>query len=288
MTSQIEDQLRATLHKRAGEIPNETIARIVTADYDPRTQRRIRRPALTALTGGTALAGAAGAAVALLGGASPAFAGWTKAPTAPTPGQLQQAASDCAARLPLQGLPLQLSDTRGPFTFEIYANDQSSATCINGPSFTSVSGEMASAPVTTPPDQLGLTTQHSTGRDGADYTFVEGRAGASVTGATLNLADGSTVEATVQHGWFVAWWPGASDATSATVTTTGDGTQTQTFPAPKTPPPGGTSTTGTSTSGTSTNGTGPGPGAVSSYGSASGSSGGGPGSGYSFNSQSVK
>jgi hypothetical protein len=50
------------------------------------------------------------------------------------------------------------------------------------------------------------------------YTLAEGRIQPSVTGVTLARSDGSDVQATTGGGWFVAWWPGAQDVTSAEVT----------------------------------------------------------------------
>jgi hypothetical protein len=56
---------------------------------------------------------------------------------------------------------------------------------------------------------------------------VIARAGDGVSAATLTLGDGTTVAATVQNGWAVAWWPGSHQLTGAA----GDpaGTQTQAF-----------------------------------------------------------
>jgi hypothetical protein len=48
---------------------------------------------------------------------------------------------------------------------------------------------------------------------------VEGHAGQDVTGATLMLDDGQVIKATIENGWFTAWWPGTHDATDAIVTT---------------------------------------------------------------------
>lgn len=85
---------------------------------------------------------------------------------------------------------------------------------------------------------------------GDGYTFIEGQAGSDVSGVTLEFPGGSSVQATVQNGWFAAWWPGTTDATSAVLTTPA-GTPTVTLPAPKAPgcatPPSG-STTGCSSS----------------------------------------
>jgi hypothetical protein len=48
--------------------------------------------------------------------------------------------------------------------------------------------------------------------------IVDGPVLASVTGVTLARSDGSDVQATTGGGWFVAWWPGAQDVTSAEIT----------------------------------------------------------------------
>jgi DNA-directed RNA polymerase specialized sigma24 family protein len=46
---------------------------------------------------------------------------------------------------------------------------------------------------------------------------VDGRTGAGVTAATIERSDGSSVEATVANGWYLAWWPGTVAATKAEV-----------------------------------------------------------------------
>jgi hypothetical protein len=70
--------------------------------------------------------------------------------------------------------------------------------------------------------------QEHTARAGNAYSFVEGRAGAAVTAAALVLSDGSKVQATIQNGWLVAWWPGSAQLVSGQVTTA-TGTSTQAF-----------------------------------------------------------
>jgi hypothetical protein len=230
MTEQLEADVRAALRERAAQVPAATVARLTHHDYQPRT-RRLRPPlAMGALT--AAAAGAAGTAaviVSLTAGASNAFAGWTPTPTAPAPGQLAAARANCeGGQSPIAGLPLRLADTRGPFTFSVYASDTSSATCISGPSFTGVSGSMASTPVNVPADQVVLSSEHQTDHAGQAFSFAEGRTGTGVSGVTLTLDDGTKVQATVGGGWFVAWWPGARDVKSANLTTPA-GAVTQTF-----------------------------------------------------------
>jgi hypothetical protein len=170
--------------------------------------------------------------VSLIGGTTAAFAGWTAQPTAATPSQVSAAEAACRSKLPFSGLPLVLSEQRGPFTFQIYADDRTSAGCIDGAGFQNESGVESSAPIVVPADQLLLSSSHAPVGGGDGYSFAEGRAGANVTGATLLLSDGQSVTATVEGGWFVAWWPGDSAAASAQLTTS-DGPKTQTFPGPK-------------------------------------------------------
>jgi hypothetical protein len=168
------------------------------------------------------------AVLSLTGGASTAFAGWTAQPTKPTTAQIADAERVCSAQIPIKGLPLVLSDTRGPFTFRIYANSDTMTDCTVGPSFTHTSGLNSDGPIAPPAGQAKLGVAHVTTRDGKAYSFSQGAVGDGVTGVTLHLADGSTVTATVQGGWYVAWWPGSTEFSSADVTTA-SGTHTQAF-----------------------------------------------------------
>jgi hypothetical protein len=227
MTAQFESDLRATLRERATAVPTSSVARLTAVDYHPRRRGLGPPVAVGALASAACTAGAI-ALVTLGPGASNAFAGWTPNPTAPSSAQLQAAAAACRSNAPVGGLPLKLSDTRGPFTFSIYADSTTSATCINGPSFTSVSGSASSAPADVPAGHVGLMTSHTTNRAGDAYSFVEGQTGAGVSAVTLVLDDGTKVEATLGNGWYVAWWPGAQSVKAADVTTPA-GMQTQTF-----------------------------------------------------------
>lgn len=189
----------------------------------------MRSPVAISAVGVAGTAGAVAAVISLSAGASNAFAGWSAKPTPPGPAQLATAAADCAQHSPITGLPLVLSDTRGPFTFEVYANDSQSAICTSGPSFSSVAGQSSSRPVTVPTDGIDASVAQTANRAGQAYSFADGRAGAEVSAITLVLDDGSDVTATVQHGWFVAWWPGAESAKSAELATP-SGVRTQTLP----------------------------------------------------------
>jgi len=244
MNDQLESDLRAALRDRATQVPYASVGRLTGIDYRPRT-RGLRPPvAIGALASAGAAAGTLAVVISLGAGASNAFAGWTAKPTTAAPGQIADARASCqASQSPIAGLPLKLADTRGPFTFSIYADDNSSATCIQGPSFTAASGSMSSYPLNVPAGHVLLSSSHATDRDGAAYSLAEGRTGSDVTGVTLTLDDGTGVQATVGNGWFIAWWPGSHDVKSAQLTTP-SGVTTQSFPSPPAVPAGENSSSG--------------------------------------------
>jgi hypothetical protein len=239
MNDQLESDLREALGARAAQVPAAAAVRLTRLDYRPRT-RRMRPPvAIGAVASLAAAAGVLAVVISLGAGASNAFAGWTPKPTKPAPGQLAEAAAACQrSQSSVAGLPLALADTRGPFTFAVYANSQSTATCIKGPSFVSLSESQASRPVVVPDGQVLLSGAHDSERGGHAFGFAFGRTGAGVSAVTLVLDDGTNVQATVTNGWFVAWWPSAQRLKSARLTTPA-GVSTQTFDLPS---PGGCNT----------------------------------------------
>jgi hypothetical protein len=250
---QLEDDVRAALAARADEVPTGAAARVRTRDYRPRT-RSVRPPVAV---GGVTIAAATGVAVwlfALSPQTSTAFAGWSTTPTTAAPGQVSTAESTCESRIAAlpagpptsgqkppalgrAGLQPVLSDTRGAFTWVILANGDAStyASCISGPSLSTVSATSSSAsqltgsnantsasnpPPAVPAGQVALSSSsQTTTPNGDSYSFAEGRAGNGVTAAALVLSDGTHVEATLQNGWFAAWWPGDRTLSSALVTT---------------------------------------------------------------------
>jgi hypothetical protein len=257
MNDMLETQLRETLAARAEEVPESAVGRVRGHDYRPRT--RDLRPPIAG--GAVACAAVAGGLVVGLGLSHPsaAFAGWKAHPTAAKPDEVASAGSSCqtklqgmsgsaadsaasaqAGRPPLPSLSSMsqvLSDTRGPFTFLIYANPAgtASAACFDAPGFTSLNETAAigsATPVAT--DGVSVVRQSQATSQGNGYTFIEGQVGSGVSQVTLDLKDGSTVQATIQNGWFAAWWPGSADATAASLTTP-SGTTTATLPAPDMP-----------------------------------------------------
>jgi len=177
-----------------------------------------------------------------------------------------------------------LTDVRGPFTVAMFQNNGAYAVCFTGTSFTEINeGSVASASSTGQSSARssvsvhgeaagagGTSTQsvsisntasgslqqvlqnHLTTASDGPYTLIDGRTQPGVTGVTLVRDDGQDVVATVADGWFVAWWPGSSGATSAQVTTA-SGTTTEplvalVMPNPPQPSPGGSGSTSSGSS----------------------------------------
>jgi hypothetical protein len=239
MTDRLDSELRVALRECAARVPADSASRLARLDYEPRTRRVRPRLAIGALAGAAGTAGAVVAVISLDASATNAFVGWTPTPTPPSPQQIAEANAACQAkqppgsegsarRSPIARLPLKLTDTRGPFTFSVYADATSSAICISGPSFTSISGSTASAPVNVPAGRVTLSTSHLTRRDGRAYAFADGHTGDGISAVTLILDDGTKVQASLANGWFVAWWPGSHEVKSAEITTPG-GVNSQTF-----------------------------------------------------------
>jgi hypothetical protein len=59
---------------------------------------------------------------------------------------------------------------------------------------------------------------------------LAGLAGKDVTAVSFVFAGGTAVDATVQNGWYFAWWPGLSDPTSVQIQTT-SGTNSSPMPS---------------------------------------------------------
>jgi hypothetical protein len=200
-----------------------------------------RRPKRAALIGVcVAAVGVVALAVDLIGSGSPsALAAWTTTTTTPPASQLRAAQSACerfygrgnrllppeiSEQLPGSLPPLAMIDSRGPFEMLVYAGTTGEAVCLwDSSGVIGVSAGISSGNAGTLPP----TSDHSIGvpRVGFDrlrrsaLTYAYGHAGTSVSGITLNLVDGVRVQATVENGFYAAWWPSKTDVTAATVTT---------------------------------------------------------------------
>lgn len=246
----LETDLANALTAEANSVSVEAVDRLHRAEYRPRT-RRVR--GVHVLGGIGASATSAGVATALLvGGASPAYAGWSAHPAAAATAPTEAVADRCAAqlgRLPGPGLAWKpvVTDTRGPYTLVVYQAGAGEAICLEGPKLTAISvtsgggrrtatgstigqasghhasgmtsgGTSVSVPSASAPlDRISQLTVATS--DQGPYSVADGHAAADVSAVSLTLSDGISVAATVADGWFVAWWPSAQQAVSAQLTT---------------------------------------------------------------------
>jgi hypothetical protein len=242
----LERSLREAFSHQAAQLDSETISRLRAIDYHPRRRRLGKLPAVGAF-GATGIAAAVAAIVSLGASAAPAFAGWQPAPTAPTPGQLTQAAAACGQDL---GTPV-ITDSRGPYTAAIYADPTTDELCLQGDNVSLSSSSTVATPARVPAGLVQLGGGGTRDSAGNALTVVDGRVGVGVTAVTVQRSDGSSVQATVENGWYLAWWPGGTAATNAQITTA-SGTSTVEFPpAPAAPvcPTAGNCSSGYSYSG---------------------------------------
>ena len=272
MKTTLEGELISALRARAAVLPADASERLRSVDYHPRRHSRVAPAALGATAVGAAAAGTA--LVVALGGAAPAYAGWSAVPTAASSSPSSPADQSCLGALssdpPAGGelgsgtwQPL-LTDVRGPFTVALYQNDSAYMGCFTSSSFTQVtqvssdgdtsngvlkvSGSGSGSPAqglstvsvggTTSGDLQNVVQSHLSTADGP-YTLADGRVASGVTGVTLVLDNGQGVVATVADGWLLAWWPSDAGATSSQVTDA-SGTTSQTLVSstkgPPTPP----------------------------------------------------
>ena len=158
-------------------------------------------------------------------GPSQAFAGWRATPTAPRAGEISTAESACPART-----TLLVADIRGPFSLLLYltspeTGDPAGAVIaclpeLNSQSFVGVPvQDVAPGAVAVADIETDYASFAGAPVRGSAYTYIVGQVGTAVTGVTLDLQDGTQVQATATNGWFAAWWPGQQGATNAQVLT---------------------------------------------------------------------
>jgi hypothetical protein len=265
MKTAFEDRLIDALAQRAASVPRMATDRVRSVDYHPRRYRL----AVPVAVGTGAAAGAATVGTVLavvLGGAAPAYAGWSPAPsTSTTALPSPQASQSCLNSLPSNepaggqlgsgNWQAVLTDVRGPFTVALFQNNGAYAACFTSSSFTEVTqvsaadssasnaqaengtvrgmgsgglpgGSIVAVGGTSSGDLQNVVQTHLSTTADGPYTLVDGRVAPGVTAVTLVRDDGQDVVATVEDGWLIAWWPGGATATSSQVTTA-SGTSTE-------------------------------------------------------------
>jgi hypothetical protein len=226
-----EDALLATILAENPEASTPDVSSV-----PPGPPHRLTRVALIGLCALVA-AGAALAAVLASSGSPSAFAAWTATTTTPPASQLAAAASSCqhrygltlrllgkpqVATLPSSLPPLVLTDSRGPFEMLVFSGPTGQGVCLwDSSKVLTLTGSNGETLPAASDDSIGVPGV-GFDRDGGSsvLTYADGHAGAHVTRVTLDLANGVRVEATVQNGFYAAWWPSQSDVTAAAVITT--------------------------------------------------------------------
>jgi hypothetical protein len=191
-----------------------------------------------------------------LNGASYSLAGWTSVPTASDSRLLRSATRSCdqgiarfAYVLALRkqrpkgrsfGYTLQksattsvenvLTDARDKYVAVVALDENASYVCINGDRVGQGSSTFRDKGILAAPQTGSLTPARVIHFGGVGYVngtrvagleagnHAYGRAGRGVTAVLFGFANGRTVDATVEHGWYFAWWPWGSSPNSVQVT----------------------------------------------------------------------
>ncbi|WP_267423648.1 MULTISPECIES: hypothetical protein [unclassified Curtobacterium] len=128
-----------------------------------------------------------------------------------------------------------LEERRGDFTSMIASYGDQTAFCIVNGNGKGLLDSMTGLPMdVTRQPSTGLTQAVSGGRlDGPvdeRQQYATGRAAPDVRSVTFTLDDGRVVDASLEDGWFAAWWPGAATSAAAEVTWTLASGDTRTMP----------------------------------------------------------
>jgi hypothetical protein len=154
---------------------------------------------------------------------------WQAAPFAIDPAVI--AAADQTCRDPGMGImkagvPLVLVDARGGnYLYLKFAAGGDEAECFverdakgtltnqGGGSSSGGGAQPALAPTEI---QLGGSGSQSSGNGpGQTKSFASGRAGGGIGAVEIVLSNGTSIQASLNGGWFAAWWPSADSATRA-------------------------------------------------------------------------
>lgn len=199
-----------------------------------------RRPGVThrmwTLAGGAAAVALGAVAVpAFLGGSSSAFASWTPTPTAVAPAEAASQQAECLAEGndPGGNIDGALTERRGNFTFTLVATDEAIGNCmVLDPAITQAPGheqgvtswgsvnDLPIPAVDETSVQWGATFNSAAG----EFTSAFGRVGTDVVAVLITSESEPSIQASVDDGYFAAWWPGKAEARLTVTTTLADGT----------------------------------------------------------------
>jgi len=182
-----------------------------------------RRPrTLVAATGVAALAVAGAVVVPGLTGGS-AYASWTASPDPLVGADLAQADRLCGESA---GGDTLVAERRGVFRFLVSSDGVEVSDCLVDGDGTGGGSTTRLADLDAPTAREALVGGYMTtwGPRNGDVTAIHGPTGDDVNGVTVVRSNGYRVEATVESGWWAAWWPGRADEDATIVVHRTDGT----------------------------------------------------------------
>lgn len=220
-------------HVVNGALAQDTLARILATDC---AGSSVPPPAPTGVArshrrrwvlAGAAVVGA-GALVVAPGmlGRETAFATWSATPRAVPHAEATVAGEDCRkrnlydptgagpGRKVVETADIVLVEGRGPWTFVLLGGAEGfETTCLlrdNGPGEEvtggGYSGTLGASKVD--PNLAVTNGTRAQSDDDSSYREITGRVGSNVASVVLNTRQQGSVKATVQDGYFAAWWPG--------------------------------------------------------------------------------
>jgi hypothetical protein len=201
-------------------------------------QRAMLRRRRLIVTGGAIVLLAIGIVLTIgsFGGSS-AYAGWSPDPTQPTASQMASATTACQEDIttvwqsgnsltpsdpafPKQLPPFVVGDFRGPYSALLYQDSHDTFTCLvsttssHAIGLTGGSGLFFGTPSDTTP--VAMSTPALMTDNGAPLQLVEGETLRDVTSLSFTLSNGTTVSPTLEHGYFLVWWPGTASISTTT------------------------------------------------------------------------
>jgi hypothetical protein len=227
------DELNHAIRSAAGPVPHragqahaqELLERIVRTDREPDAAPRSRRRLVFA--GAAAALTAAGAVIAGLVAGGPAYASWTPDPGPVPAAEARDIVSKCLPAPEAGAARVVIGETRGDYAYLNAVSPEGSRTCFRD--HNGRVSETSILTVLTGTDKLGtsgveLYAWPQLRTDEGYIRLMAGHLGSRITGVdiTVRADDGSssrTARATVENGYFAAWYPEGKDESSSNTTT---------------------------------------------------------------------
>ncbi len=224
MTPDLLDRMIAAADPAAGVVarrdPEDLLSDILHTEFVPTTQvSRARRlvPRIALVAAAVAVA----VAIPVVRGSGNAYAGWTAYPAALSTGQTSAVGRQCQswAQNSITQAPTQvvLSERRGDIGLALLTGEKGllivCEQILGGSGEPSGGASEVYLTQIPQPDQILSDGGSGFSEDDGEPIFrvVSGRVGADVAGVVVHTAEQGDVVASVENGYFTAWWPGPPD-----------------------------------------------------------------------------